>query len=226
MNLTEYFYSLPQIDKAYNKYAAYSLAFNNPYRLVTAADAFKYDRLDNYLKQYLVDQGKCIAMPNIVNNRVTAIMFRSCASKQFRYYNECQYIPYGAGVNNKQYYQPWVIVESALDSDFLRNFYPFVIATNGTAVSNNIMTFLKGTCSTLYCAFDNDKAGNESFHHLCMKHSGLYKDFHIKRLYPPMSLDGKNLKDFGEILDYLYNNNITDYEYYTLILKGMFINMN
>ena len=30
MNLTEFFYSLPQIDRAYNKYAAYSLAFNNP----------------------------------------------------------------------------------------------------------------------------------------------------------------------------------------------------
>ena len=62
MNLTEYFYSLPQIDKAYNKYAAYSLAFNNPYRLVTPVDAFKYDKLDNYLRQFIIEQGKCIAI--------------------------------------------------------------------------------------------------------------------------------------------------------------------
>lgn len=225
MNLTEYFYSLPNIDAAYNKYAAYSLAFNNPYRLVTGVDAFRYDKFDNYLKQFIAEQGKCIAMPNIVNDKVISIMFRSCSDKQFRYYTECQYIPYGAGVNSKQYYQPWVIVESALDSDFLRNFYPFVIATNGTAVSNNIMTFLKGTSSTVYCAFDNDKAGEESFHNLCMKHSGTSKDFHIKRMKPPMKFDGTQFKDFGEIIDLLYNKNLDDYNYYLLPLKSLFVNL-
>lgn len=225
MNLTEYFYSLPKIDKVYNKYAAYSLAFNNPYRLVTGVDAFKYDKFDGYLKQFIVEQGKCIAMPNIVNGKVTAIMFRSCSDKKFRYYNECQYIPYGAGINNKQYYQPWIIVESALDSDFLRNFYPFVIATNGTAVSNNVITFLKGTSSTIYCAFDNDKAGEESFHNLCMKYSGSNKDFHIRRLNPPLSFNGSKLKDFGEIIDCLYNNKIDDYDYYVLSLKALLLNL-
>lgn len=225
MNLTEYFNSLSQIDNIYNKYATYSLAFNNPYRLVTGIDAFRYDKFDNYLKQFIADQGKCIAMPNIFNGKVISIMFRSLASKQFRYYTECQYIPYGAGVNNKQYYQPWVIVESALDSDFLRNFYPFVIATNGTAVSNNIMTFLKGTSSTVYCAFDSDTAGEESFHRLCMKHSGSNKDFHIKRIKPPLKLDGTRFKDFGEIIDLLYNNQFEDYDYYLMLLKSLFINL-
>jgi len=188
MNLTEYFYSLPQIDKPYNKYAAYSLAFNNPYRLVTPVDAFRYEHFDSYLKNFIAEQGKCIAMPNIVDGDVTAIMFRSCADKFFRYYNECQYIPYGAGVNEKLYHKPWVIVESALDSDFLRNFYPFVIATNGTTVSKNILTFLEGTSSTVYCAFDNDVAGDKAFHYLCAKHSGPDKGFHIKRLKPQLTL--------------------------------------
>lgn len=225
MNLTEYFYSLHEVDSKYNKYAAYSLAFNNPYRIATGVDAFRYDKLDGYLKQFIAEQGKCIAMPNIVQDEVTAIMFRSLATKQFRYYNECQYIPYGAGVNEKPYYKPWIIVESVLDSDFLRNFYPFVIATNGTAVSNNVMQFITGTCSTVYCAFDNDKAGDESFHHLCMKYSGSDKDFHIKRLKPPMGLDGKYLKDFGEILDCLYKGNLDDYDYYVLALKGLMLNI-
>ena len=220
MNLTEYFNSLPNIDQKYNKYAAYSLAFNNPYRLATSVDAFRYDKFDNYMKQFIAEQGKCIAMPNIVNGEVVSIMFRAITSKQFRYYTECRYIPYGAGVNEKPYYKPWLIVESALDSDFIRNFYPFVIGTNGTAVSNNIMSFIKGTCSTLYCGFDSDKAGNDAFKNLCYKHSGNDKEFHIKRFYPPMNFDGEYLKDFGEILDCLDKNNLEDYDYYVSVLKN------
>ena len=225
MSLTEYFNSLPNVDQPYNKYASYSLAFNNPYRLATSIDAFRYDKFDNYLKQFIAEQGECIAMPNIVNGEVTAIMFRSLASKQFRYYNECQYIPYGAGVNEKPYYKPWVIVESALDSDFIRNFYPFVIATNGTAVSNNVMSFFKGTSSTVDCGFNNDKAGNEAFHHLCMKHSGSDKEFHIKRLPMPININGGYLKDFGEALDCLHKKNIDDYDYYVLSIKGSLMNI-
>ena len=225
MNLTEYFYSLQEIDQPYNKYASYSLAFSNQYKLVTGVDAFRYDKFDSYLKQFITSQGKCIAMPNIVNGDVTAIMFRSLSTKQFRYYNECQYIPYGAGVNDKPYYKPWIIVESALDSDFLRNFYPYVIATNGTTVSNNIITFLTNTCSTMYCGFDNDKAGNEAFNRLCMKYSGSNKDFHIKRFLPPLRLEGGYLKDFGDILECLYKNLYEDYDYYVLTVKNSLLSI-
>lgn len=224
MNLTEFFNSLSAVDQPYNKYCAYSLAFNNPYRIVTGYDAFKYDKFDQYLKNFIIEQGKCVAMPNIVNGEVIAIMFRSLSSKQFRYYNECQYIPYGAGLNDKPYYKPWIIVESALDSDFIRNFYPYVVATNGTTVANNILKFLIGTSSTIYCAFDNDNAGEDAFHRLCMKYSG--KEFHIKRLKPPMSLDGNLLKDFGDVLDCLYKNHIDDYDHYVRVIKGSLLNIN
>lgn len=221
MNLTEFFNSLSSVDVPYNKYAAYSLAFNNPYRIATPVDAFRYEGFDAYLKQFIAEQGKCIAMPNKVNGEVSSIMFRSISQKAFRYYTECTYIPYGAGFNEKKHFSaPWIIVESVLDSDFLRNFYPFVIATNGTTVSNNIMSFIKGTCSTVYCAFDNDTAGNDAFHRLCMKHSGSDKLFHIKRLNPPMKLDGGYLKDFGEVLDCLLANNIDDYNYYVSDIKA------
>lgn len=221
MTLTEFFLSLQNVDRAYNKYATFSLSFNNPYRICTSYDAFKYEKFDNYLKNWLAEQGKVIAMPNMVNGEVTAILFRSITSKIFRYYNECPYIPYGAGVNNKQdYSRPWLIVESALDSDFLRNFYPYVIATNGTTVSNNNINFIKGTCSTCLCGFDSDSAGEEAFHRLCSKHSGQSKDFHIKRFRTPLSFDGKPLKDFGEILDCLHTNNMQDYDYYVMSVRN------
>lgn len=220
MNLTEYFNSLSKIDRVYNKYAAYSAAFNDPYRLATSYDAFKYDGFDSNLKRWIASQGKCIAMPNMVGNEVVSIMFRSCADKVFRYYTECHRIPYGAGFNEKRYSQPWIIVESVLDSDFIRNFYPFVIATNGVSVSKNTMEFLMGTSSKVYCGFDTDKAGTDSFHSLAKKYSNRDNNcFHIKRFLTPMNFEGKYLKDFGEIIDCLYNKRLDDYDYYVSSLK-------
>lgn len=219
MNLTEFFNSLNQIDQKYNKYATYSLTFGNPYKLATSYDAFKYDKFELYLRNWIAEQGKCIVMPNKIGDEVVGLVFRSVQSKQFRYHNEARYIPYGAGVNNKPYYKPWIIVESALDADFLRNFYPYVIATNGTAAATHIMSFLQGTCSTLYCGFDADKAGEESFHHLCMKYSGKDKEFHIKRFKPPLSYEGHLLKDFGEVLDLLHSGNTSDFDYYVSQIK-------
>lgn len=225
MNLTEYFYSLPQIDKPYNKYASYSLAFNNPYRLITGYDVYRYYKFDAYFKSFVSDNGKCIAMPNILNGEVISLVVRSITSKQFRYHNECKYIPYGAGVNSKPFYKPWVIVESALDSDFLRNFYPFVIATNGVSASVDCMNFLKGTSSTVYCAFDNDTAGNEGFHRICMKHSGSDKDFHIKRLKPPSDLCGTQLKDYGDVLEFLFKNDTLTYDCCVSFIKFSLMNL-
>ena len=223
MDLTEYFNSLQPVDKPYNKYAAYSLAFNNPYRIATGYDAFRNNDFDAYLKDFIAQQGKCIVMPNMLNNEVIGLVFRSLQSKQFRYYTKYRYIPYGAGFNtNKQYYNPWLIVESALDSDFIRNFYPYVISTNGVSVSNTIMNFLKNTCSTLYIGFDFDKAGWDSYNKLYYKHDKYAsdnKEFHIKRFETPVNFDGKHLKDFGEILDCLYNKNIVDYDNYVSSLK-------
>lgn len=224
-NLTEYFNSLPEIDQPYNKYASYSLAFNNPYKLVTGYDAFSYNKLEPYLRQFIIDQGKCIVMPNYFKDEVISLVFRSCSSKQFRYHNACSNIPYGAGVNDKPYYKPWIIVESALDSDFLRNFYPYVISTNGITVSKNVIDFLIGTSSTIYCGFDNDKAGNEAFHNLCMKYSGKDKSFHIKRFIPPMNLDGSYFKDFGDILECLHKKNFSDYDYYLMALKNLILTL-
>ena len=225
MNLTEYFNTLDDVDKPYNKYATYSLAFNNPYRIATGYHAFTYDRFDRSLRQFITSQGKCIVMPNIVNGDVVALLFRSLSEKRFHYYNECPYIPYGAGVNNKPYYKPWVIVESALDSDFIRNFYPYVISTNTASVSKANMSFLMGTCSTVYCAFDNDKAGDESFRNMCMRYSGKDNCFHIKRMKPPMDLYGNYLKDFGDIIECLHKRNMDDYEYYLLTLRNYFIDL-
>lgn len=219
MNLTEFFNSLNQIDQTYNKYATYSLTFGNPYKLATSYDAFKYDKFEPYLKNWIAEQGKCIVMPNKLGDEVVGLVFRSLQSKQFRYHNEARYIPYGAGVSNKPYYKPWIIVESALDSDFLRNFYPYVISTNGAAISNSSMNFIKGTCSTLYVGFDNDKTGDDSFVKLRMKHSGEDKGFHIKRFTPPISYDGSKLKDFGDILELLHKNNLNDYDYYCSQVK-------
>ena len=143
MDLTEYFNSLQPVDKPYNKYAVYSLAFNNPYRIATGYDAFRNNDFDTYLKDFIAQQGKCIVMPNMLNNEVIGLVCRSLQSKQFRYYTKYRYIPYGAGFStNRQYYILCFIVESSLDSYFIRNFYHYVISTNVVSFSNKIMNFL------------------------------------------------------------------------------------
>lgn len=224
MNLTEFFNSLPQIDKPYNKYASYSLAFGNPYRMITCYEAYIYDKFDPYIRQFIIDNGKCIVMPNYFNNEVISLVFRSCCKKEFRYHIEYKNIPYGAGVNDKPFYKPWIIVESALDSDFLRNFYPYVISTNTAAVSSNTMKFLIGTCSTVYCGFDNDETGNKAFYIIRKKYAN--NDFHIKRFLPLQNFDGTPQKDFGDILELLHKNNIEDYTYYVELLKNLITNIN
>ena len=82
-----------------------------------------------------------------------------------------------------------------------------------------------GTSSTVYCAFDYDKAGNQSFNHLCMKYSGIDKGFHIKRLKPPMNLEGGYLKDFGDVLDCLYKHHTEDYDYYVMSIRNSLLDL-
>ena len=221
MTLTEFFYSLPAITTEYNKYATYSLHFNNPYRLITGYDVYKYDQFDDSVKRFITAWGPCIAMPNIAESEVIGLVLRAVQIKRFGVYIENSSIPYGAGINNKPFDKPWVMVESALDSDFLREFYPYVLATNGVAVSKEAMDFVRNTSSVCYCAYDNDQAGENGFHRICQMYSG--GSFKIKRLKPPSSIDGKPLKDFGEILECLYNKDMMSYEHYLSTLKCMML---
>ena len=190
-----------------NKYEVASHYFNLDYRIITGQISYKLD-LPPQIKQFIMEYKEVLVLPNRFQDRVVGFLLRPTDTKAFRYFSETQ-IPYGAGVNNKPYTYPWIIVESCLDSDYLRQFYPYVIATQGATISNFLLDFLFGTSPYIISGMDNDEAGERAYRKLYYTYKG-----RVRKLEPP-----NNKKDFGETLDLLLSNNLLDFE-----LESMMIN--
>lgn len=214
-SLDDFFLSLDPVTTLHNKYCLFSKYFKVDYRIATGFNVIN-SCLPINLQNFVIQNSSCVVMPNIFNGKVVGVLLRSNTKKEFRYYSPSSKVPYGAGVTSKSYNQPWVIVESALDADFLRQFYPFVIASLGTAVSKHLTTFLLNTAPLNYFCFDTDDAGNKAYNIMRYKHKG----YNIARILPP-----NKLKDFGEVLDHLFKNDFAVYEYelfnIQLALKGI-----
>lgn len=190
-----------------NKYEMASHYYNLNYRILDGRTAFSLN-IPPQIKQFVGEYGEVLALPNMYNHRVIGFLLRPITVKSFRYYSET-HIPYGAGINNKPYSSPWVIVESCLDSDYLRQFYPYVIATQGATISNFLQEFLFSTAPYIISGMDNDDAGNMAYRRLCYKYKG-----RIKKLEPP-----NNKKDFGETLDLLLLNDQLNFEFESMLIK-------
>lgn len=207
MTLTDFYNTLPKPTLGRNKYemTAQVLGFN--YRLLSGRQVYN-SSLPSQIKQFVMENSEVILLPNIYSGNVIGFLLRSISKKAFRYYSEYP-IPYGAGVNNKKYNEPWVIVESCLDSDFLRSFYPYVIATLGVTVSNSTLDFLFSTSPFVIVGFDNDDAGNNAYRNLFFKYKG-----RVKKMEVPL---GK--KDFGDTLQLLCSMDYTQYDIESLYIK-------
>ena len=206
MDLTTIYNSFPE-SQYRNKYEMASHYYNLNYRLITGRIAYTLDILPQ-VKQFIMEYQEVLALPNMFSNKVIGFLLRPIYTKAFRYYSET-HIPYGAGINNKPYSSPWIIVESCLDSDYLRQFYPYVIATQGATISNFLQEFLFSTSPYIISGMDNDDAGNMAYRKLCYKYKG-----RVRKLDPP---NGK--KDFGEILDLLLSNDQLNFELESMMVK-------
>ena len=207
MYLTDFYSTLQAPILGRNKYEVSSKVLGFDYRLLNGRQAFNSD-LPTQVKQFVMENSEVILLPNKFNNDVIGFLLRSMTKKAFRYYSECP-IPYGAGINEKPYNLPWVIVESCLDSDYLRLFYPYVISTLGVTVSNNLLDFLFNTSPYVIVGFDNDDAGINSYKHLFYKYKG-----RVKKLDIP-----QGRKDFGDTLQLLCDMDYTQYEIESMIIK-------
>lgn len=211
MNLTEYFSSLKVPSMYINKYTTFAQTYGK-YKVITPFDIYKYD-WKSQIENFLLDEQLCIAMPNMIGDEVVGLCLRSLRTKAFRPYMESKYIPYGAGkVLDKPYDKPWILVESALDSDFLRLFYPYVIATLGVGVSHYLMEFCINTSESILLGFDNDNAGDNGCKTIVSKY---YKPNKFRYFRPP-----KPYKDFGDILELLHKGDIFNFELYVSLLKN------
>lgn len=206
MNLSSFYYSLS--DPQYrNKYELASHYFNLGYKVITGRDSYN-SNLPYQVKQFIMEHGEVIALPNRYKNKIVGLLLRPIYKKTFRYFSEFT-IPYGAGVNNKPYTYPWVIVESCLDSDFLRQFYPYVISTFGVTVSNFLQDFLFSTAPYIIAGFDNDEAGENAYKKMFYKYKGK-----VRKLIPPLGN-----KDFGDTLNHLCTSNTTQFELESLLIQ-------
>lgn len=207
MDITEFYTSLPSPTLNRNKYETASHVLSLGYKIISGADAYK-SPLSVPVKKFIMENREVIMLPNIFKDTVVGYLLRTIHTKSFRYIYEYP-IPYGAGVNDKPYMYPWIIVESCLDADFLRKFYPFVIATLGVSVSNFLMDFLFNTAPYIIVGFDNDEAGNKAYKSMNYKHHGK-----VLRLDVPFGN-----KDFGDTLENLQNQNFSQYELESAYIK-------
>lgn len=206
MGISDYYFTLPY-PQYRNKYELASHYYNLDYRIITGQIAYTLD-IPPIVKQFIMEYGEVLALPNRFQDKIVGLLLRPIYTKAFRYYSESP-VPYGAGVNNKPYVDPWVIVESCLDSDYLRQFYPYVIATFGATISNFLQDFLFNTAPYIISGMDNDDAGNNAYKKLFYKYKG-----RVRKIEPPMSK-----KDFGETLDCLVTHNYSDFDLESMIIK-------
>lgn len=205
--IKEFYITLPK-PLHRNKYEEASFFLNLDYRLINGQLAYLSPFPDK-IKQFIMEYGEVIALPNIFDNDIVGLLLRPIYTKTFRYFSQYT-IPYGAGVNNKPYLYPWVIVESCLDADFLRKFYPYVIATLGVTVANFTQEFIFGTSPYVIVGFDNDDAGKDAYRKMSYKYKG-----RVRRFLPPF-----NNKDFGDTLDYLCCGNTSQYEIESMLIQS------
>lgn len=158
------------------------------YKFCDVPNAYKID-FDTSLKKTLINLELSVIMPNITrfNNVINGFVCRGLFEKRFINF-KLNDVPYGVGFNNKPYNLPWLVVESHIDSDILRLFYPYVLASNGVHISNTLLKFIKMTSPYCLIGFDNDEAGNKAYYII-------RKNLNCERFKVPF---GK--KDFGELL--------------------------
>ena len=180
-----------------DKYLLFGKQFG--YRIVTGKHAYRSSCITDDVRKFISVEDRCVAMPSrMQDGRVCRITFRSVFSKSFRSYTPVPHIPHGLLFNDKPYSKPWLVVESAFDSDWLRQMYPHVIATGGVSgLNRESADIVANTAPVVVLAFDNDDAGTNGMLRvtgkLCEHRSGLL-------VYQMRSPYGKDFGDIAQLM--------------------------
>lgn len=156
---TAWYHTLPPITGT-DKYARWGAT--QGYKLCTARAVLPL-QLPRYVYAHLQEHGPAVLIPNYTlytaaGWQLQGCVLRSIAAKHFVQHSLSS-IPHGAGMVQKPYSAPWVVVESALDADILRSVYPYTLATYGTTVARSTVYFLQHTAPYCILCMDNDAAG-------------------------------------------------------------------
>lgn len=160
-------YNLPDIKefKATDKYLYFMKNYPNHYKLISAYLILNsVPDLPDFVYQHLMAVGDCVLIPNIIDNQVYSITFRSLNSdKRFLKYGEFSSLMYGLGELplDFKYGTPLIIVEGNIDTDSMKQIYPYTLGALTANLTNNQIQLLSHLTNTVILAFDNDSAGQQ-----------------------------------------------------------------
>ena len=175
------------------KYLWYADRFQ--YRMIDGKTAYHSQILPEAVRRFLTDEDMALVIPSYTSSgKVYRVTFRSVFTKSFRYYTPTPHIPHGFLRKNKPFGCPWIVVESAFDSDWLSTMYPYVLATGGVSGLNREgVDMVSNTAHQVFVAFDNDSSGRNGFYNLKGKLSKSNHELCIQMMMSPYG------KDFGDV---------------------------
>ncbi len=172
------------------------------YRSLDAHTAYACEFLPDWFRKFVCAEDLVVVMPSKDSEgKVYGITVRSVFSKSFRSFTPLPFVPYGFFAFEKPYNKPWLLVESAFDSDWLRKLYPYTLATGGVSGMNlEMLTLVSQTSPRCVIAFDNDDAGDTGYSRLQTRMKFSRKPPQVERIHPPYK------KDFGDVAQLALDN--------------------
>ena len=198
-------YNLPQVTNFTddNKYFYFMNNYPSNYKLISSYMILQQvPDLPDFVAQHLSAVGDCILIPNIIDNQVQSITFRSVNSdKRFLKFGEFSALFYGLGCLKEdfKYGTPIIITEGNLDCDYIKTIYPNALATLTSTLTTSQITILTHLTNKIILAFDNDEAGERGFYSSRKK----LKDIATVTKFE----HDQNLKDFGDLLELEWKHN-------------------
>ena len=182
-----------------NKYIYFMKKYNTDYKYISINKLFLNcgNIMPEYLKDYLKRTGDNIMLPNIINNVVSSITFRSIyGQKEFIKISIDSQLFYNLGnlPDDFKYGVPLLLCEGNIDCDSIKQIYPYSLAVLTNSLSLSQMQLLAYLTNKVILAFDNDEAGNRGYWRTYK--SLITNNFRVERFN-----HSYKLKDFGDLID-------------------------
>lgn len=216
IQMVEKIYNSPNVKQfnPTNKYLYYMQNFDNKYKLVSAYQLINsISDLPDFVYQHLMAVGDCILIPNIIDNQIYSVTFRAVNNnKRFLKYGEFSTLMYNLGElpEDFTYGTPLVIVEGNLDTDVMKQIYPYTLGALTANLTRNHIQLLGHLTNTVILAFDNDEAGHDGIE------SALRRLPNMKVLKFNYKED---MKDAGDLIDLLMKSK-DEYEFILNIYRS------
>lgn len=204
-------YALPSIKlpSNKNKYLHFMNTNDTQYKVISSFAALnKVKDMPDFLVKYLHNNGDCVVIPNIINNIIYSLTFRTLGDrKQFLKYGNVTHLLYNLGnlPQDFTYGIPLVLLEGNLDCDVMRTIYPYTVASLTSDLSSNQLQLISHLTDKVIVAYDQDDSGTMGYYNLKKKLNNLGVSVTKFKHY-------NNLKDLGDLID-LQIRDPEEYEY-------------